>query len=363
MSEARDTRETRLEAPAAHEDKPAGDEPVEPFPLLVGGVAEAGDLLRDWMRGDPDPESKANEAIRHAAIGLTAKTAEGVERRVRAAAKLSSRFGRLFVAPGRAVGSSRPLSPLRRRFERLVERGEAEVEAWIAKGQETEAQGRHLARSTISRSTNQIVNWVGEEPAVEKLIDKQVARIVPDLAEVPEIDEAIQRLADSYIAYLSQQPPQVLESFIRSQIEWAITDLYQHPPPALRQLVREQVAEILPELLGMPALDELVREVANNYIAFLSEHPEHVQSLIRDQGDVYITYLTQNPEQVQTLIQGQSKGLVSEVTDEVRARTVTADSFVETLARSVLRRGQREQLTPGSPPDEIAEAENEGKDS
>jgi hypothetical protein len=232
---------------------------------------------------------------------------------------------------------------LRRRFDRFVERGETEVEAWIAKGKVTETQGRQMARVALSRSTRHIVQWAGDEPAVEELIDEQVARVVPALTDVPQMDEAIQQLADRYIAYLSQQPPQALEELLRAQIQWAIADLYRNPPPALRQLVREQVQEILPELLGMAALDDLVRQVADNYIAYLNEHPERVHSLIREQGDVYITYLTQNPEQVQTLVQGQSKGLVSEVTDEVRARTVTADNLVETVARSILRRGKRQQ--------------------
>lgn len=357
MNAARRKAETDPEAEGVEGSQPVRDVPVRVLPLLVGGAAEAGDALRDWMRGDEAEKPVAKKAVRHGALGLTVTSAEAVDRRVRSAGRAARRFGRLFFAPGRAVGKSRPLRPLRRRYERLVERGEAEVDALIAKGQESEAQGLEMARSAFSRSTQEIARWVGAEPAVEELIDKQVARIVSELTEVPRMDAAIQRLADGYMAYLSQQPPQALEALLRAQIRWAVADLYQNPPPALRQLVRAQVQEILPELLGMPALDDVVRDVADNYIAYLNQHPEKVQSLIRDQGDVYITYLTQHPEQVQTLIQGQSKGLVSEVTDEVRARTVTADGLAETLARSVLRRGQRKQSETGSAQDATGETE------
>lgn len=323
------------------------------LPLLFGGLAEAGDLLREWILGEPSQEPVGNERVRQAAVGVTAKSAEKLEGAVRSTARLSRGFGRLMFAPGRAVSNSRPLRPLRRRFDRLVERGEAEVEAWIAKGQETETQGRQMARAVLARSTQDIVQWAGGEPAVEELIDKQVARIAPTLADMPQVDEAVQRLANDYIAYLSQQPPEALEELLRAQIRWAIGDLYQNPPPAMRELVREQVQVILPELLGMPTLDDLVRQVADNYIAYLNQHPERVQSLIQEQGDVYITYLTQNPEQVQTLVQGQSKGLVGEMTDQVRARAVTADSIIESVARSILRRGTRAQTTPVTRPDEV----------
>lgn len=66
--------------------------------------------------------------------------------------------------------------------------------------------------------------------------------------------------------------------------------------------------------------------------------------------DEYIDYLTSNPE-VQELVQMQSTGLANEVIEEVRERTVSADTFLEGLVRSVLRRNPRAHL-PG-PPAEI----------
>lgn len=70
--------------------------------------------------------------------------------------------------------------------------------------------------------------------------------------------------------------------------------------------------------------------------------------------DEYIEYLTQNPE-VKELVQQQSSGLANEVIEEVRERTVSADTFLEGLARSLLRRFPRRELPP-PPPEVIARA-------
>jgi hypothetical protein len=97
--------------------------------------------------------------------------------------------------------------------------------------------------------------------------------------------------------------------------------------------------------------DRLVEAVAANYLAYLQEHPEQVEVLIRTQGDQYIEYLNKNPEMVQDLVTGQSTGLASELVEEVRERTVSADNVFEMIARSILRRTPREELP--EPPREV----------
>jgi hypothetical protein len=102
--------------------------------------------------------------------------------------------------------------------------------------------------------------------------------------------------------------------------------------------------------------DELVQKVAGNYIAYLQEHPEQVEPLVRSQGDEYIEYLNTNPAMVQDLLTGQSTGIATELMEEVRERTVSADNVFEMIARSILRRTPREQL-PEPPPDVQRRAE------
>jgi hypothetical protein len=59
--------------------------------------------------------------------------------------------------------------------------------------------------------------------------------------------------------------------------------------------------------------------------------------------DQNIAYLAHNPE-VEQLVETQSSGLANEVVEEVRERTVSADTFLEGLARSLLRKVPRANL-------------------
>jgi hypothetical protein len=92
------------------------------------------------------------------------------------------------------------------------------------------------------------------------------------------------------------------------------------------------------------------REV-RRWIALGREEEAHSRLLARvafdKTVDEYIEYLTTNPE-VKDLVQMQSTGLANEVIEEVRERTVSADTFLEGLARSLLHRLPRRQL-PGPP--------------
>jgi hypothetical protein len=67
------------------------------------------------------------------------------------------------------------------------------------------------------------------------------------------------------------------------------------------------------------------------------------ETALKTTVDQNIEYLTTNPE-VQELVQTQSTGLANEVIEEVRERTVSADTFLEGLARSLLRRVPRQYL-------------------
>jgi len=70
---------------------------------------------------------------------------------------------------------------------------------------------------------------------------------------------------------------------------------------------------------------------------------ELARAAVSEQVDNAIEYLTANDE-VQELVQSQSAGLVDEVIEEARERTVSADNFLESLVRSFLRRPQRWEL-------------------
>jgi hypothetical protein len=148
-----------------------------------------------------------------------------------------------------------------------------------------------------------------------------------------------------------------VNQLIDAQIERLLPLLGQHP--AVQQLVRDQVATILPTLINDPEVQALIRAQAGAYIAYLQANPDQVQPLIRQQGDVYIDYLNDHPTSVQTLVQGQSLSLAGQLRDEVRERTVTGDSLVDSIVRSILRLKPREELPP--PPENVQRRAESGR--
>lgn len=119
---------------------------------------------------------------------------------------------------------------------------------------------------------------------------------------------------------------------------------------AARDLGRIPVDEIVRYLRDNPEVAALVRAQAEGLLDDLPESPQ-VRTLVREQGDAYVQHLREHPEPVQELIQGQSAGMVAELLDSVRSRTVTADYVLEAIARSLLRRKPRSELPP--PPAEV----------
>ena len=121
--------------------------------------------------------------------------------------------------------------------------------------------------------------------------------------------------------------------------------------PGVKALIDAQVERLLPELVDDATIQALLVEQLGTWIAGLTTRAETLDPLVRKLGDRYIAYLNEHPEDVQNLVQGQAVGMATEVRDDVRTITVTGDTFLETLARALLRRAPREALPP--PPIEV----------
>lgn len=189
--------------------------------------------------------------------------------------------------------------------------------------------------------------------AIAQNVEETVARLEEKgragLAQTGQLTvEAIGGTVDAVIAYLTDNPR--VEALIGAQVERLLPLLADHP--AVAALVHKQVAKVLPALKDDPVIRELIRTQAAAYLAELQTNLDPtLQGLIRQQGDAYIDYLNAHPTAVQTLVQGQSMNLANEVMNEVRERSVTADSLAEMIVRRVLGRKARTELPP--PPTEV----------
>lgn len=289
--------------------------------LLVGGALEGGAFLRRQIQEyeaiqttQPSSTTAKSTSVRARttetqpmAVGLAFDTLDLMREGVTTASMLAVATASTGQRAIRPLYRSRLFDPLRSFAEGLAADTKARVERLRETGRAEEKRSRALARAVFERSVGEVTDYLGSSDHVDDLLQTKVGDVIPRLGALPAIETLIQDLVGRYIAFLQQNPDQIVV---------------------------------------------FVQQIADGYIAYLSEHPDLVDALIRQRGDRYLDYLhDDNPEVIQDLIQGQSLGLAGEIMDQVRERTVTADSLVETLTRAILRRTPRSDLP--EPPDEI----------
>lgn len=312
---------------------------------MVGYPGPAAESLREpQSQGEPSAQptavSRVVDRALSSAVGAAVIGEEAARRSVMAIWNANKRvweatapLRRPLDAWGVTDLAFKPVETLAARVEpaitRLQEAGSAELTA-----------SRNLTLATITDIVDTIVAYLTHSPAVEALIRTQVDRLLPELAEHPAVHALVQRQVALILPELAED--MAIHQLIRSQVELILPALADDP--AVRDLIHAQLAQVLPALKDDPLIQELIQAQAEQYLLYLQEHPDTVQALIRSQGDTYIDYLNEHPDAVQTLVSGQSLGIAGQVMDEVRERTVTADSVAEMLVRSLLRKKPRYEL-------------------
>lgn len=210
---------------------------------------------------------------------------------------------------------------------------------------ETLGQDTAILEPLVQTVAGKYIAHMGEHPEqVQQLIQQEAGTYLTHLSQNPtQVEPLVQTIGNRYIAFLTAHPEPV-QKLIQQEADHYVAQL-QAQPERVEPLVQVIAGRYLKQLQEHPEdVEKLVQLLADRYLFFLRENPAEVNMLVQQVGDEYLSYLHQNPEQVQVLVQGQSIDMATEVMEEVRERTVTADSFIELLARSLLRRTPREKL-------------------
>lgn len=318
-------------------------------------VQEPGSLLAALSAGEPGP-SGSEAATPEATMGRRVEGAVGVAIGVQQAMRggvtrawgLNRRVFRAVSAPIRgsmdALGvTDLVLGPV----DSVTTRVQSTVQTLEDAGRTELRQSRERAGRTLAGTIDTIVDYLAQSPAVDSLIRVQVDKLLPLLADHPAVEQLIQVQVDKVLPVLAQSA--AITALIKAQLEQILPDLAEDTQ--IQDLIEAQVAAFLPKLADDAQIQELIRKQASAYLFYLDTHDEQIQALIRQQGNAYIDYLNEHPDSVQQLVSGQSLGIAGQVMDEVRERTVTADSVAETLVRSLLRKKARAELEP--PPEAV----------
>lgn len=276
----------------------------------IAGAADAG-------RTEPESSGSLLARVAHLVIGTALVATDMVDQGVATVLEINrrvlataERVARPVLTPLDALGVT---SLVRQRVETVTTTVELVVGGLEEKGRTGLLAGDSISADVVGGVIDNVIAYLRQNPELNQLIDAQVERLMPVLAE----------------------------------------------SPAVQSLVRTQVKAVLPQLVEDEAVQSLIRAQAAQYLAYLLENPEQLVPLIRQQGDIYIDYLNEHPTDVQMLVQGQSLSLAGQMRDEVRERTVTADSVVDAIVRGILRLKPREELPP--PPAEVQRRAESGK--
>ena len=275
-------------------------------------VWELDHPITDMKRGPREAESDL-VLLRHLIVGAMFHGPQMLSRPILSIAETTDKalnIASSLVGPFMRIPIFRPA---RKRWKSYQDRVQAVVSYWVETGRREEPYSKAMAEALIPGIIDDVILSLSANQAIQTLIQVQVGMYLRHVIENPtEMDDLVQTVADRYIAYLN-------------------TD----NKDSVQELVQIQVSE---------------------YLSFAKDDPEELLELVQVIGDRYLEYLQEeNPEAIAQIVQGQSIGLVGEVADELRARSVTSDSVVEMFMRSLLRRPARQEL-PLPPPEVLDQA-------
>lgn len=324
----------RAATPAANRDDGLVDSLVR---LGVGGVSLGARIARQpfALLGEfggqqggasdlPAPSSTSERAM-EAVVGVAVESGELARRGARSILGINRRVWRMTAPVRQPLDALGITAAVQRPVQAVAERVDAQVDALQAIGRSEVEASRLRVIGTLGGTIDGIIAYLTDNAQVDALIGAQIDKLLPLLAEHPAVERLIEVQVDKILPKLATSA--AIQALILAQVELILPELADDP--GIQQLVLAQVDAILPELAESAA----------------------ILDLIRVQGDKYIDYLNEHPDKVQNLISGQSMGIASQVMDEVRERTVTADTVAEMFARRIL--GKRARTEIDEPPDAV----------
>jgi hypothetical protein len=155
-----------------------------PPSLLTPEEREARQKIERMRVTLPTPENETDaDRLRYALIGMSVGVQEGLERGIHLADRVTRLAGNLTAPIAGPIYNSKLLSPLRRNFESLVERGQAQVEDWVDSGRTEEAYDRTLVKTIWYDRVDSSVDYLASDNNVQELVQSQGVGLADKVVE------------------------------------------------------------------------------------------------------------------------------------------------------------------------------------
>lgn len=177
---------TDVDTAVSIDDDPEFDRLQAITRFVVGGALEGMDefsqrlelweaYIRDEMPKTTADLSEASERdlMRYGLIGFIFESEDTGRKILKRLLKVPGGVARTAVRPTKSVANSRFTGPLRRRLDRMADRGEEQLMRWIERGHAEEPISRNIARLGVQEITDEFINQLAQNDEVKTLVQDQ----------------------------------------------------------------------------------------------------------------------------------------------------------------------------------------------
>ena len=132
----------------------------------------------------PEEITESNaQTIRYALVGLAFEAQDAIKESAKALSKAEKALYRRANPIIKPIASSRMLSPARKRFDYLANRGQQQVDRWISIGRQEETHSKSLTLVAINESVDDVIDDLADNPEIQQLIQAQTTSLVEEILE------------------------------------------------------------------------------------------------------------------------------------------------------------------------------------
>lgn len=213
MDDLKDSRKTAIIISGTSESKPSEIRSLTRLIIggLVLGMDEVSQRMSEWdkvstqttaySQDQLDEENTYNNShvyeqqdlvqqaetpgqlARYALIGFVFETEERISSGFSRLNRFGNALGRAANPLFKTLSNSRRLSPVRKRYNKLVNRGEAEVSRWITLGRAEETSSRQLAHIALDETVDSSIEILAVNPEIQDLIQSQGTGLAYEVVE------------------------------------------------------------------------------------------------------------------------------------------------------------------------------------
>jgi hypothetical protein len=157
--------------------------------------------------GPSQRDDSSSELFRYAVVGMIFETENRVGKAIKTGGRIAGLIARTTHSMIQPLQHSRWTAPVRNQFNRLVTRGELEVQQWIETGQKEIKHSKKLADIALYDTVDYWIDYFAENPEVVELVTTQSVSFAEEVVEeVRERTVSADNYLESLVRTVFRQP-------------------------------------------------------------------------------------------------------------------------------------------------------------